>query len=117
MPASPAARAIRRPPDRDPWRRRRVIAKLAEIAMRDERSPLFGAGNAGVVARAGRLLRRDDESRSEAYAEILTRAGLAEVEGRAKRAFDPAAQSNTPCTRTARYSRRSRSIRTSASSG
>ena len=28
-----------------------VIARLAELAMGDERSPLFGAGNAGVVAR------------------------------------------------------------------
>ncbi len=28
-----------------------VIARLAELAMGDDRSPLFGAGNAGVVAR------------------------------------------------------------------
>ena len=33
-----------------------VIAKLADLATGDERSPLFGAGNAGVVARGGRLL-------------------------------------------------------------
>ena len=59
-----------------------AIAKLADLAARDERSPLFGAGNAGVVARGGRLLRRDDESRGETYAAILERAGLAEVEGR-----------------------------------
>ena len=39
-----------------------VIAKLADLATGDERSPLFGAGNAGVVARDGRLFRRDDES-------------------------------------------------------
>ena len=32
-----------------------VIAKLAELAMGDERSPLFGAGNAGVLADGGRL--------------------------------------------------------------
>ena len=48
-----------------------VIAKLADLATSDERSPLFGAGNAGVIARDGRLIRRDDESRSESYAEIL----------------------------------------------
>ena len=42
-----------------------VIAKLADLATDDQRSPLFGAGNAGVIARDGRLLRRDDESRSE----------------------------------------------------
>ena len=70
-----------------------VIAKLAELATDDERSPLFGAGNAGVVARDGRLLRRDDESRSESYADILARAGLAEIEGSGKGAADPAAQS------------------------
>ena len=57
-----------------------VIAKLADLATRDERSSLFGAGNAGVIARDGRLFRRDDETRSESYADILARAGLAEVE-------------------------------------
>jgi xanthine dehydrogenase YagR molybdenum-binding subunit len=59
-----------------------VIARLADLATNDERSPLFGAGNAGVVARSGRLARRDDPSRSESYADILGRAGLAEIEGR-----------------------------------
>ncbi|MGF6227176.1 xanthine dehydrogenase YagR molybdenum-binding subunit [Inquilinus ginsengisoli] len=70
-----------------------VIAKLADLAMGDERSPLFGAGNAGVLARSGRLFRRDDESRSESYVDILARAGLAELEGRGRSAADPAAQS------------------------
>src|ERR1700726_635371 len=44
-----------------------VIAKLADLATGDERSPLFGSGNAGVVARSGRLFRRDDEARSDSY--------------------------------------------------
>jgi xanthine dehydrogenase YagR molybdenum-binding subunit len=70
-----------------------VIAKLADLATGDQRSPLFGAGNAGVSARAGRLHRRDDESRSESYADILGRAGLAEIQARGKGAADPAAQS------------------------
>jgi xanthine dehydrogenase YagR molybdenum-binding subunit len=70
-----------------------VIAKLADLATADERSPLFGAGNAGVVAQGGRLVRRDDDSRSESYGEVLARAGLAEIEGRGKGAADPAAQS------------------------
>jgi xanthine dehydrogenase YagR molybdenum-binding subunit len=70
-----------------------VTAKLADLATRDERSPLFGAGNAGVIARDGRLFRRDDESRSESYADILKRAGLAEIEARGKGGMDPAAQS------------------------
>ncbi len=58
-----------------------VIAQLAELATGDGRSPLFGAGNAGVIARGSRLFRRDDESRSESYADILGRAGLAAIEG------------------------------------
>jgi xanthine dehydrogenase YagR molybdenum-binding subunit len=70
-----------------------VIARLADLATNDDRSPLFGAGNAGVVARGGRLFRRDDESRSESYADILGRAGLAQIEGHGTSAVDPAAQS------------------------
>src|SRR6202044_2881303 len=70
-----------------------VIAKLADLATNDQRSPLFGAGNAGVVARDGRLFRRDDESRSESYADILGRAGLREIEARGKGTADPASQS------------------------
>ncbi len=70
-----------------------VIARLADLATRDERSALFGAGNAGVVARGGRLFRRDDESRSESYADILGRAGLAHIEGHGTGAADPVPQS------------------------
>jgi xanthine dehydrogenase YagR molybdenum-binding subunit len=70
-----------------------AIAKLAELATRDERSPLYGAGNAGVIARGGRLLRRDDESRGESYGAILARAGLATIEASGKSASDPASQS------------------------
>lgn len=71
-----------------------AIAKLADLATSDQRSPLYGAGNAGVIARNGRLFRRDDESRSERYADILARAGLREIEGRGASAADPAAQSS-----------------------
>jgi xanthine dehydrogenase YagR molybdenum-binding subunit len=70
-----------------------AIARLAALATSDKRSPLFGAGNTGVLARDGRLLRRDDESRNESYADILARAGLAEIEGRGSGAIDAAAQS------------------------
>jgi xanthine dehydrogenase YagR molybdenum-binding subunit len=59
-----------------------VIARLADLATNDTRSPLYGAGNAGVIARLGRLVRRDDPSRGESYADILGRAGLAQIEGR-----------------------------------
>jgi xanthine dehydrogenase YagR molybdenum-binding subunit len=71
-----------------------VIARLAELATRDNRSPLFGAGNAGVITRGGRLYRRDDESRSESYADILRRAGLPRIEGSGVGATDQAAQSS-----------------------
>lgn len=71
-----------------------VIAKLADLATNDERSPLFGAGNTGVVARSGRLFRRDDESRSESFGDVLGRAGLAQIEARGQGAADPAAQAN-----------------------
>ncbi|HLW92949.1 MAG TPA: xanthine dehydrogenase family protein molybdopterin-binding subunit [Roseiarcus sp.] len=70
-----------------------AIAKLADLATADQGSPLFGAGNAGVIARDGRLYRRDDESRSESYIDILARAGLREIEGRGASGADPAAQS------------------------
>jgi xanthine dehydrogenase YagR molybdenum-binding subunit len=70
-----------------------VIGKLADLATSDERSTLFGAGNAGVDARDGRLHRRDDDSRSESYADILKRAGLTEIEARGGGGIDPAAQS------------------------
>ncbi|HEX3347269.1 MAG TPA: xanthine dehydrogenase family protein molybdopterin-binding subunit, partial [Acetobacteraceae bacterium] len=69
-----------------------AIASLAEIATADAGSPLFGAGNAGVIGRDGRLVRRDDESRGESYADILARAGRPFVEGRGQGAPDPAAQ-------------------------
>ncbi len=69
-----------------------AIARLAALATGNERSPLFGADNVGVLARGGRLYRRDDENRCESYADILARAGLGELEGRGRGAPDPAAQ-------------------------
>lgn len=67
-----------------------AIAQLAALAAADPASPLFGTSNVGVVARAGRLHRRDDDGRSESYVEILARAGRAEMVGTAKAARDPA---------------------------
>ena len=69
-----------------------AIAKLADLATRDPASPLYGAGNAGVIARDGRLMRHDDEARGEPYEAILKRAGVAEIVGEGKGAADPAAQ-------------------------
>jgi xanthine dehydrogenase YagR molybdenum-binding subunit len=71
-----------------------VIARLADLATTNERSPLFGAGNAGVIARGGRLFRRDDEARSESFGDILGRAGLKEIDAKGSGAADPAAQAN-----------------------
>ncbi len=68
-----------------------VIARLAELAGEDPASPLFGAGNIGVVARAGRLHRRDDECRSESYTEILARTGQSTVVGTGRMARDEGA--------------------------
>ena len=79
-----------------------VIAQLADLATSDQRSPLFGAGNAGVIARDGRLVRRDDESRGESYSDILARAGRDRDRGpRAGRRRPGGATSTTRCTPTA----------------
>ncbi|TPK71412.1 xanthine dehydrogenase family protein molybdopterin-binding subunit [Mesorhizobium sp. B2-4-15] len=67
-----------------------VISKLTELAVNDRDSPLFGAGNAGVDARHGRLYHRDDEARSESYQSILARAGLTNLEGNGRGGRDPA---------------------------
>ncbi|KAB1073577.1 xanthine dehydrogenase family protein molybdopterin-binding subunit [Methylobacterium planeticum] len=69
-----------------------VIGKLADLATNDPASALYGAGNAGVVARGGRLHRRDDESRSESFEAILGRAGQPSITGLGKASSDPAAQ-------------------------
>lgn len=58
-----------------------AIARLAEIATEDPQSPLFGAGNSGTVAKDGRIHRRDEDSRSESYADILARAGQTTLVG------------------------------------
>ena len=69
-----------------------VIHQLGELATNDERSPLFGAGNAGVVGHGGRLVRRDDESRGESFEAILARAGRPSIVGTGKAVGDKAAQ-------------------------
>ncbi len=67
-----------------------AIQRLGEIASADPASPLFGTGNAGVIARDGRLYAAGDESRSEAYGDIIARAGGKEIEGKGSAARDPA---------------------------
>jgi xanthine dehydrogenase YagR molybdenum-binding subunit len=72
-----------------------IVSQLAELAASDELSPLFGSGNAGVIAQGGRLYRRDDETRSESYADILARAHKTLLTGKGNAAADQ--------TQTARY--------------
>jgi xanthine dehydrogenase YagR molybdenum-binding subunit len=67
-----------------------AVARLAELAVGHPESPLFGAGNAGVEARDGRLHHRGDPGRCESYGEIMARAGLSEIEGTGRAARDPA---------------------------
>ena len=70
-----------------------VIAKLADLATGDERSPLFGAGNAGVIARDGRL---HPPRRREPQRELSPTSSRAPAwprsRARGKGAADPAAQ-------------------------
>lgn len=65
-----------------------VVAQLARLATGDPESPLFGAGNMGVIARDGHLVRRDAENRGESYAAILARAGLPSISGNGSAADD-----------------------------
>lgn len=69
-----------------------AIARLSELAASDERSPLYGAGNSGLIARCGKLHRLDDESVSESYADIMARTDLEEVVGHGIGAGDPPGQ-------------------------
>ncbi|MFM0004828.1 xanthine dehydrogenase family protein molybdopterin-binding subunit [Paraburkholderia dipogonis] len=69
-----------------------IVAQLIEMATNDDRSPLFGAGDTGVIARNGRLSRCDDQSRGETYTAILARAGRASIEGKGNAAPDALAQ-------------------------
>jgi xanthine dehydrogenase YagR molybdenum-binding subunit len=69
-----------------------ALAQLADLAVNDRASPLYGAGNAGTVAENGRLVRRDDPTRAEGFVEILSRAGRDSVEAKGTGAGDPASR-------------------------
>jgi xanthine dehydrogenase YagR molybdenum-binding subunit len=69
-----------------------AVKKLAELAFADSESPLYGASNAGVEARDGRLVRRDDPARGEAFGDILKRAGKPSVEAEGSQQQDEAAK-------------------------
>ncbi len=65
-----------------------AVRAIAAIAVADRNSPLFGAGNADVVARGGRLELREDGSRGEAFEAVLRRAGKESVEGMGKASLE-----------------------------
>jgi xanthine dehydrogenase YagR molybdenum-binding subunit len=71
-----------------------AVARLIEMAVNDERSPLYRTHVANVIARAGRLSRGDDRSCGESYSTILLRAGRAFVEGKGNAAPDALTQGN-----------------------
>jgi xanthine dehydrogenase YagR molybdenum-binding subunit len=92
-----ALRAARRTPPRQAWRstmRAQLSLPNSRIWRRALSARRSLVGNAGIIARDGRLFRRDDERRSETYVDILGRAGLTEIEAHGNSAADPAAQSN-----------------------
>ncbi|ETX14411.1 dehydrogenase [Roseivivax halodurans JCM 10272] len=66
-----------------------VVRQLGEIAAADPASSLHGAGNASFVARDGRLYIDGDDSRSDAFADILSRLGNAEIAGSGSASRDP----------------------------
>jgi xanthine dehydrogenase YagR molybdenum-binding subunit len=56
-------------------------ARVVELALRDEDSPLAGYGSEAVGAEEGELFLQHDPARRESYAAILARHRLAEVSG------------------------------------
>ncbi|MEM8731416.1 MAG: xanthine dehydrogenase family protein molybdopterin-binding subunit [Pseudomonadota bacterium] len=66
-----------------------LLRHLGEIAAADPASPLFGAGNATFRAQEGRLYIDGDNSRSDAFGDILARAGSAEISGTGQAARPP----------------------------
>jgi xanthine dehydrogenase YagR molybdenum-binding subunit len=60
---------------------RAAVTKLKDLAREDKRSPLFGATVEQITAKDGLLSLADNAAKGETYKEILTRAGMKEVEG------------------------------------
>src|SRR5205085_2116655 len=60
---------------------RAALAKLIDAARADNRSPLYGASADQIIAHDGRLALKSNPAKGETYKDILTRAGMREVEG------------------------------------
>ena len=69
-----------------------VLRKLTDLAVADEKSPLYGANAQDVATADGKLSLRSDPSKSESYAALLTRAKLPKIEAKADAAPDPQAK-------------------------
>jgi xanthine dehydrogenase YagR molybdenum-binding subunit len=67
---------------------RAAIAKLIEMARADSRSPLHGAGVDQIVAKDGQLLLSGNPAKGESFRDLLSRAGVKEVEGSYDTQFD-----------------------------
>ncbi|MET4107504.1 xanthine dehydrogenase family protein molybdopterin-binding subunit [Hymenobacter sp. UYP22] len=59
---------------------RNVLAALKQLAIRDAKSPLYGATEDALEARDGRLVRKDNPTQGEDYGAILRRAKLPSLE-------------------------------------
>ncbi|RAK68091.1 xanthine dehydrogenase family protein molybdopterin-binding subunit [Hymenobacter edaphi] len=61
-----------------------VWQKLIKLAVTDNKSPLYGAKPADVVVEQGRLQLKARPATGEAYAEVMKRASMGDVEGSAQ---------------------------------
>lgn len=59
---------------------RTLRARLIEMALRDENSPLSGLGASAVTVESGRIFARENPSRGETYVQVLARLGEKVVE-------------------------------------
>jgi xanthine dehydrogenase YagR molybdenum-binding subunit len=60
-----------------------VWQKLIKVAVIDKKSPLYGAKPADVVVEKGRLQLKANPTKGEAFADLMKRANLSDVEGSA----------------------------------
>ena len=67
---------------------RAAIVKLTELARTDSRSPLYNASADQIIAQGGRLSLKSGPAKGETFQQILSRAGMKEIEGSYDMQFD-----------------------------
>jgi xanthine dehydrogenase YagR molybdenum-binding subunit len=67
---------------------RAALAKLVDMARADRRSPLFSVNANQINAKGGRLVLTSNAAKGEGYGDILSRAGLKEIEASYDTQFD-----------------------------